>query len=533
MKNTVTYIIIIILLIILIINSLFAPQIREHFDISSNDQQALKSINICGRNLVFPYFSKNVLPASHRALVDNSVVQTTPHGLCRIDVTNTNNELNESYSIVQENSLFYNFKKVCLGFRIKDIYYDSELDTVFVTFLKERDTDIDNLGSFILLNPLYIEFAVDASHDTSGYRIAYEQFHANKNLNTNERTWKFSNLYTGSNTLKIPFKSISNKNSESVDRLFNYKDLSPNQKLLSNADINYLKTISSSSDSRVLNMKVYFIDKLVSSFQNIGRTLYLDYDKSTKTNGKAIIFDKTYQKTYGTDQAKYEFMNNIALMYSSYVYPIMTFDFDINVTKENLNGNKQMLCKVYMDNSLGIYGSCMNINDNSGGGNNNNIFAVSFEPDTASGGPNISSYYMNVFIGQDGNCNNGNRLSIQLPYLRENNNIQITLTVSPNEQLVLARWKDSQSNDVLKKYIYGKKNDCGDNPSYNPANIIDPNTKQEARVNNNLYKLFVQNIGESRIPLANIEMAYDKTYMKNIKTCTLGYVNLLNNLNGG
>ena len=109
MKNTTTYIIIIILLIILIINSLFAPQIREHFA-SGNDQQALKTINLCGRNIVFPYFSRNNLPASQRALIDNSIVQTSPVGLCRIDVTNTDNKLNESYSIVQENSLFYNFR---------------------------------------------------------------------------------------------------------------------------------------------------------------------------------------------------------------------------------------------------------------------------------------------------------------------------------------------------------------------------------------------------------------------------------------
>ena len=530
MNNTVTYIIIIILLIILIINSLFAPQIREHF--TSDDQQALKSINTCGRNIVFPYFSRNNLPASQRALIDNSIMQTSPAGLCRIDYTNTNNELNESYSIVQENSLFYNFKKVCLGFRIQNIEYNPNLDTIFVDFFTERDTDINNLTSLILLNPLYIEFAVDAAHDSSGYRIAYEQFHANMNLNTNNQTWRFSNQRGQYPTLRIPFKSISKPNSGSVDKLFNYTDLSSNQKLVSTADINNLKQIPGGSDSPVLNMKVYYLDKLVSSFQNIGRTLYLDYDKSTNTKGKATIFDTKYQQTYGTDQPKYEFMNNIALMYSSYVYPIMTFDFDINITRENLNGNKQMLCKVYMNNNLGIYGNCYNIIDNTGGTNNNNIFAASIEPDTD---PNVrnqdlDSYNMNVFIGQDGNCNNMNKLSIKLPYLVENNNINITLTVSPNEQLILARWKDSRSNDVLKKYIYGKKNDCGDNPSYDPSNIIAPSTKQEARVNNNLYKLFVENTGESRIPLANIEMAYDKIYMKNIKTCTLGYVNLLNNL---
>lgn len=528
MKNITTYIIIIILLIILIINSFFAPQIREHFEISGGDQQALKTINLCGRNIVFPYFSRNNLPASQRALHDNSIMQTIPVGLCRIDVTNTDNKLNESYSIVQENSLFYNFKKTCLGFRIVNISHDQTTDTVFVTFLKQRDTDISNLTTFFLLNPLYIEFAVDAEHDTSGYRIAYEQLFANMNLNANNRTWRFSNIQNQSQSLKIPFKSISNANAGSVDKLFNYKDLSPNQKLLSMNDITNLNKRPNNSDSPVLNMKVYYLDKLVSSFQNIGRTLYLDYDKSNSNKGKAIIFDKKYQQVYETDQAKYEFMNNIALMYSSYVYPVMTFDFDINVTRNNLNGNKKMLCKVYMDNNLGIYGNCYNITDNTGGGNNNNIFAASFEPESDS--QSHTNYYMNVFIGQDGNCNSGNKLSILLPYLGENNNIQITLTVSPNEQLILARWKDSQSNDVVKKYIYGKKNDCGDNPSYDPANIVAPSTRQEAKVNNNFYKLFVQNIGESRSPLGNIEMTYDKIYMKNIKTCILGYVNLLNNL---
>lgn len=522
MNNITTYIIISILLIILIINSFFAPQLREHFDTLSNDQQALKSLNLCGRNIVFPYFDKNNLTASQRALIDNSFLQSSPIGLCKIDTINSSNLLNESYSIVQENSLFYNLKKKCLAFKIDSINPNN--DILEVTFKTNTLDNIRNLTLLILLNPLYIEFAVDSSHDTYGYRIAYEELRkaSTTRNNTLDNTWRFG-TETKNATLTIPFKAISKNNVGSIDKLFNYNDLSSNQKQLSASDISSI--MQPLVDNRVVNMKVYYLDKLESSFQNIGRTLYLDYDKTNNTAGRAIIFDKNYQAAYSTNQEKYEFMNNIALMYSTYVYPIMTFDFNINVTKANLNGANKMLCKVYMNNAIGgSYQNCYNITDNTGGINKNNIFAASFEPNIN----NSNEYFMNVFISQNGECRNPNNiLSINLPYLVQNNNINITLTVSPNELLILAKWNDTQSNDVRKRYIFGKKNDCGANPSYDPVTITSPNTKQNSDVNNDLHKLFVERLGSTRIPLQNIEMAYDKTYMKDLKTCTLGYVNLL------
>lgn len=494
-------IIMIVLIILLIINSLFTPIIRENFA-EVDKELPMKSINLCGRNIVFPYFSRNNFTASQRAMNDSIIASSIPPGKCRIDAVN--GIVDESHSIVHENSLFYNLKYSCLAFRIDNYQIYNGTD-VHLTFKTNTINDIQNITNLLLLDPLYIEFGINSERTSRAYRLVYNN---NFWFTNSDNIRQYNNTYG-----PLVFKLIEEKGS--CDKTFSYAQYSPKNIPITVTDLNTMKRY----DNGILNMKVYYLDKLYSSFQNIGRKIKTVYNPQGLIN----VFEKDYNKYFSDSYSTqlYEFMNNIALMYTNYVYPVFTFNFSINLTTANINNTRSdnsVIWKVYMNNNIGRYDYC----DSSDiGMNTNNILSASV---IKVGNPRL--YYLNFYTGAGNNCKTYGNLQIYLPYLTANNYINITVTVSPNEKVVLAQWQDVNSGDVSKKYVFAKQKYC----SASSYDVCTQN-KENDNVSSNLYDLFTKNTGNSRSPLENIIMNYDTNFVKDVQSCSLGYVNLLNEFN--
>lgn len=511
-----TWSLLIVVVILLVILSIYNNKLKEHF-IQGDEEVPLKSINLCGRNISFPYFARNAFTASQRALPDNTMVRTNPEGQCRL--TSTNGIVNISHSIVHENSLFYNLKFACLAFRVTKIEILSSGNLINVTFASQDADDINNLVNLMLLNPLYVEFMVSSDKGTTAYRIPIDQ---------SDKGWVFSNadgIKSYGSTYRLPFTRVDDPNKTTCDRTFNNSELSPNQKVFNQEDVNTIM----SSQNKVLNMKVYYLDPLP-SFQTIGRSFLPQYSPST---GQSVIFEKDYQKYFNDKYStqKYEFMNNIGIMYTNGNQPIFTFNFSINVTPTDmnvLNSQKLLICRIYMDNNVGRYDLCQSITrDSAGGPKNNNILAVLLE------GKDNLYYYANFFIGRhvgdirNNECNftGSKTLRIMLPYTTPNSNTKITVTVTPNERMVMASWADVNQGDLTKQVVVGKMSECSTNTSYN----ICSENKQNNVVDNSLHKLFTM---KPQAPLENIYMSYLSSTVKAIGEVNLGYTNLLKEFKG-
>lgn len=507
MDYTLVYVMI-VLIIILIVNSIMAPKLKEHFA-QADEEVPFKSINLCGRNIVFPYFSRNKFTASQRSLYDSKYEKTNPIGKCRKDAVN--GIVNESHSLVHENSLFYVLKNSCLGFRITGVNVTDGGKLVYIKFNTSTKADVNNLLNLILLNPLYVEFSLNSDTSSIAYRIPF---------NSQGEPWIFSNeeeIKSYGNEYQLPFVSVNDNTKGACDNAFNYKELSPQQGFLTAASLQQVID----HNQGVLNMKVFYLDTLINSFQYIGRSL----KPVDGTSGTVTLFEKDYQKYFNNDGAtqKYEFMNNIALMYSNNIYPVFTFSFNTQIEKNSFNG-KQMIAKVYMNNNIGKYAqTCSDIQDQTGGSLNNNILSVAVERF------DDRFYQMHFFTGNQQGCffRGNNMLTIKLPYLSFNAQSKIVITVSPNEKVVLAYWNDINRADVTSKLVFGKKNTCNESTVYD---VCQASTKQNAEVSNSLYDLFLKNITGSRTSLENIIMNFDTKYVKLVTSCDLGHVNLFNKI---
>lgn len=501
----------IVLVIVVLISSVIAPKVHEHF-VEADQEVPLKSINLCGRNIVFPYFSRNAFTASQRSLPDYESVKTNPLGKCRID--KINGIVNESHSIVHENSLFYNLKNTCMAFRVKNVHILSN-KRLSITFLTDTETNLQNIKNLVLLNPLYFEFVINEFSNS----IAYRNVNGPMYISNTNGIKQFSDSYT------IQFYPVPRLNgaSNNCDSTFDYESLSKSQREISQNDITEMFY-----NNNILNLKAFYLDTLASSFQNIGRKMKLVY----KDSGVVNIFEADYQKYFQDKYATsiYEFMNNIALMYTNYVYPVFTFKFLINVTKENHfhtpGEAKNLFAKVFMDNDTGLYGFCANTNDTSKGKSNLNILGLAIE--------GVDQQYYNIiaFTGTPNHCNlgAGNNLAVKVPYLLQNNYITVTVTVTPNEKIILAKWSDISNGRLSTNYSFGKLSDCGDGSSYSTCLQKRQEPSSTPAANSSMLQLFTSS-RDDRSPLSNIKFHYNKNIVRDLDSCTLGYVNFVNELN--
>lgn len=498
---------IIFLILILTINSIMSPiVIKEYF--IANDALPIKLFNGMGRNLIFPYFgSINVFTAAQRAKLDFSRLVTNPVGKCLLN-SQKNGVINDSYSIINEDYLFYNLIKSCVGLNINNYRFENNNNTLILSFDITILQNLENLSKFLLVNSLFVEFNFN---NTSS--IAYI-------MNTNP-------LYF-SNALDIPLSQnyISHKNKNNIeltfekavplesgncDTVFNYKTFSPSQNVV---------TVDQMDDvlkNGIVNISVYYLDNLVSNFQNIGRNLII----TDSTQLLIMVFDKDYKKLSNDPFMKstYEFMNNIAMMYYNYIIPVFSVSFDIKITSNMFNNmfndpanNIQELMNCKMDNTFGGTDNCQN-----------NIFALRFYPDQN----NTKLYKLALLIGDNNNCGFNTKYSpilwLDLPWLNDGNIIKISLSIGPNQKYMYAEW--TNNNNSGKQIIYAKNNSTFINTPYDICNYKDFDVTNI----NNLTRLFASKSIKPRPLLENINLISNKKYVTNVNSFSLGYTNFNNN----
>ena len=507
----------VVLVIVLLVAAILGNNRIENF---SDDQEVpLKSINICGRNIVFPYFSRNAFTASQRSMERPVVTgQMYPAPVC--DISTTNGIVNESHSIVHENSLFYNLRHMCLAFRVKSssestiksqILRGNHLQLVFSTSTPD---DVENLKRLFLLNPLYVEFMIP--HSTNVQRSTAYMFPRNKptyftNVNgikpyTNDIILTFEDLASVVNL-------STNGARQKCDNAFNYLELALNQRALNSDDVRTFTT------EGVVHLKAYYLDEMPSSFQYIGRSIKLD-----KTKNPCTIYNTGYQQYFNNNYATqlYEFMNNIFLMYSNYVYPVFTFNFTINVSKKTnlqLMGNRYVVWKVIM-NTGATYRSCPTVTDISGGPNVNNILSMAIEGSTKKPDEFVAHFFSGV--SQTCGFDHANKISITLPLFEEDNKIKISVTVSPNEKVVLATW--NVLGDIYPfQFVFNKQKDCTSSSSFYD---VCKDTYQKTNIVSNFLDLFTDKKMTSRPTIGDILMYYNSSIVPDVESCALGYINL-------
>jgi hypothetical protein len=490
--NYTTIYVALILITLMIINSLLAPVVIKEYFVNNDEDMPFITLNkydgikgdvnnefgICGRSLRFPYLKSNYL-ASQRAQFDSSI-SSVPNGNCRYD--NIPSDINDSYSIIYENGLFYTLKKACIRCNIINVNI-IDPTSLNITFAFQEGQDITNIALLYLLNPLWIEFIPSANRTTLAYTIYHDSSVSNVN----------------SNNITVNFKCLLPFDKGDTDTLFNYKQISPTQTELSQDDA------ISCNKNGYINMKVYYLDDMSASFQTTGRYIQPVIDNS----GTYVMFNPQFDSILNKNNQSqiYQFMNNISLMYKNFTVPIFTFNIDILLSIDQ----PKTFAACSMNNSVGSYSICEipnNVEQKV-----NNIFMATIEPSQ-------NSVNIKVFTGDNNqNCGYSEQtvisqtgtpsLMINIPTLSIGTRVKLVFTISPYNRILYAEWKDVMNGDTNKHFAYVQNESC----------LI-------GTQNNALYKLFCDRTVNVRQPLSKISLNYNTDIVKNINEITLGYKNL-------
>jgi len=472
---------------------------------------------------VFPYFgAKNRLIATQRAIIDNLSLKSTPSGKCILTLSQA--QVNPSFAILHENALFYTLKKSCISLNLQGYDMSASPESITMYFSNKTSSDCDNFARFIASNPLFVEFCVNGK-----LSIAYTIDLSSDFIFSTSQIIKNKNSYgkcTNNECIAVKFTRTGDP-TKSCDQneAFKYSDYSPNQTLLTDADLSTIQQNVYLRDG-LINMWIYYLDELDSNFQATGRTLPIDSPQIDNTNNVLTIFDTGFKRwsssPYKVDL--YEFMNNIALMYYNFIIPVFTVSFDISITIDmfnntNISGNSPynlLICT--MNNGFGGSSGCQN-----------NIFAVQLQIDQNN--PNQFNLYF--LTGNNTDCGfnspNSQNLIVSLPWLTPNNVISIIATFGPNQKHVLAMWKDINSGDLGIQMLYAKHIDNYIDPASDPCGYkpIDMTNT------NNATQLFASKTLNPRPSLQNITLSCPvnpEQFVIAVNEFTLGYVNMNNYL---
>ncbi len=512
------------LIVLLVINSILAPGVvKEMF--AANDSLPIKVLNICGRELIFPYYgTNNKFTAGQRAKVDDSLT-TVPPGKCALaNLGDLTNSINESFSILTENSVFYTLKKSCMALNLVNYRLENNGDTIICSFALDTPQNFENVARFLLVNPLFVEFSF-GDKSSYGYIVTPtrpDSTQGNSLYFSNSPDTPFVNYHShsGKKFIFIRFDRAVALDDGNCDKPFNYKVLSPSQV---KATAENLDSAIIGNNGGLLNMWVYYLDDLSTNFQKTGKDLPI---KSVNTQD-IVIFDKNF-KNMSKDPYKvseYEFMNNIASMYYNYVIPIFNFTFDMSLTTDmydRVKNNKYTLMRCYMDNDY------MNGPEQC----RNNIFAIDLDPNPFE---TPSVFILSIIVGDRDGCGYTTQrspvLNLQLPYLTPGNKIKVTVTLGPNQKYAYAQWTDINSGDLGKKISYAKIISCFNNPPFNVCGY-EANINNALRDINDFTKIFSSKTLSPRPNLENIHLVFNESgykFVNNITSFGIGYKNLNNN----
>lgn len=492
------------LIVLLVINSILSPMVNEHFSLDETPLP-INIFKFTGRNLVFNYFGnyKN-FTAGQRAQIDDNV-STIPSGRCPLPVANS--QLNDSFSVVSENGVYYTLKKACMSLPILDYVYDATNSTFIVHVPTDTPQNVDNFAKFVLVNPLFVEFTHGTLTSVAYIPQIYRDIFG-------DRGFYFTNFVDGTdywkNTfnpkkMEIRFRMATLYDNGECDSLFNYKKNALKQLPLTDDDM------AMNLHDGSINMWVYYLDELTSNFQNTGRTLTIDPNAS----GQITIFTPEF-KDWSMDPYKvnaFQFMNNINQMYLGFIVPVLTFTFELVMTADIRYSNYAyfQVMKCYVEN--GFYGG--------GGECSNNVMSIGLN--TFDNGWNLV-----LNVGDGGDCGNQTwyspMLAIWFPFLTVGTVVTVTVCLGPNQKHAYAEWKDVNGGDIGKKFGYAKSVQNYLNPPYDTCHAYDDSLLRET---NNYTKIFAsKKFPDGQRPkLAPMRLIWQPNHVKRVTQVKLGYEN--------
>lgn len=493
--------------------------------------QDIPSLSYCGRKMSFANFTSQNL-AAQRAISGYDYTQNITSGTCIIPGSNQNSTNYETYSIIKDNYIFYSLKRGCLGFNYRNIITDN--DRVSITFDTTKEVNKRAFMYLILLNPMFVEFNFDLENSSVSY---FPVFHSSSiSSNINSKTYDKTYLYsTYEKTLvsryaqqspifsnpSITFEVVlpESKKSTAYDVTFDYfTTLNPYKRI---QDLK-TKLVNTDMEKNYVNMNIYFLDhNIPSSYQNIGKTLkhpqngnLLDYTVLTNQSVKPrniTVFNTDYINKYSQNtQYKeiYEFNNNINVFFKNNVQPVFTMSMEFEIPIADKIGDNVAIARMYMDNNYGNYSNCTRLTkDIDGSKKNNNMFMIALEfNESISEDTGINIV---VALGKKDSCNYDDSTNVKLPVpYFVNKKIRCLFTISPNEIIIMAMWKD---NDYITKQVsIARRTICAAN------NIA-------------LANMFTVNPNPA--PIGNIIMNCNEDYVTNVNEIMLGYKNLLTEYN--
>ena len=540
---------IIFLVLLSFLTSIVSPIIlKEYF---GQNTLPLKSLNVCGRHIIFPNQISSSSLASSRATY-SSIGTTDPLGVCVNSGSNT--KIDSSFAIVTEHSIYYTLQKLCLGLRFMNGNVDST-GNVYITFTHDSVSDMNNISLLMMLNPLFVEFSPTSTKSTKAYMVSYHTvnaaFSAVQNSFDNTGNFSYSPMYSSSfvptaqnssgndndfdmsyashvsvvnsqKTLTLKFVPMSNT---SCDTPFNYSG----QSQLQQSDMDAMMT------SGVVNLSAFYIDQIDTSYQKPSLSMSLPYDLSQNQLSKTYVFWSDYENdtssrrsTQLTDSQK-KFMNNIRIMFANYISPVFTVTFDINITKAlfaQSNGGPVTFMTMYVDNGLNEFQTCA-WNNISGGKNNCNVFSI-----TAAQYPSSQNFYY-LFVttsttvsnqyGCSGSNSSVDTLNVQVPFNSLNQNTRLVLTVTPAEKILYAECFSTATSS--KKILLSRSKNCP--VSQQSYDICQDNagTGPISNVANDFATIFTQKNRQVGSQLNDIVLSYNKTVVTQTESILLGYQN--------
>lgn len=487
-------------------------------------EQALPSMSKCGREIVFPNFSSLNL-ASQRAAHDSEITRNISNGNCNMPLNNEGKKGADTYSVIKDNYIFYSLKRACIGMQYKSIEVNG--NRIAITFDTKKDKN--TVMYFMLLNPLFVEFSFNSTKTTVAY---YPILHNNINeLSSDPRQsakeFRYSNYnkpittkyeaYSAGENPKIYFDVVLPREQKGFDGHFNY--------YTADSPYVYINDMQYPA-SGVINLQLYFLDdNIPTSYQNVGKMLvhpqggnlmnFPDlFENYNNNKTDLLIFRKDYVAKFSqssTYKDIYEFNNNINVFYKNFIQPVFTLSMDILVTDINIRGRQQntnnVIARMYMDNDFGKYNrsTCNNVTKELGNVNNNNIFMLVLEL----GDNSHNGYNLALVLGRDSSCNynipfnDKSNVKAALPFLTSTQHIRVVITLSPNEKIITAFWKDPTDNFNTKVSI-SRSTYCNEDL--------------------NLHRLFKQK--PRQVAIGNIKMNVDNDVITKVNYVALGYKNL-------
>jgi hypothetical protein len=541
-----------------------SPRWSEYFVNNPNLIEGnIDSLNqYIGRNLVFPSFNNNNVLASYRASLVPSADTT-----CAVREKN-----DDTNSMVTEHSLIYGLKSKCMVLSMLRIEVEQGASVVqypkaLLTFDVSSRSKATKFMEFILLNPLFVEFSM-GMHNTIAYVPNLSNFVYESELTSNEVVVQFIPIASGrffqypessakikiSMSLPTPLQE-QNLNIFYLDKMAYAQQNMARDVRIEDSYSSPVKVFDKNFDAYLTKndlryefcnlVNIFFEYKLPPVFtsrftlampssvmgNNASKAKYWSRDVSeTDANFARRILDELMAdaaKLTNIDRTRLE-----ALIVKHVEGTSQVYSDELSKVREDLAKNNNLhennassfrqiqkptiIARMVMgrgQNNMFPYETCIteyepNDDDSTGPlGNirNNNIFAIAVVPHSP------THFKVVLMTGANDKCTDDNEVAVVVPY--KTGAINLCLTVSPTEKILVAHWKYTHSS-VMQSSISKKRI------------FLEPGSKSPI-VQNNLYNLFVRDERKSPpVILDDILLHFDKKYVSKVGTVSFGFVEM-------